>query len=271
MEEKEIELIDYLNVIWKRKWLIVIGTILFMTIAGFFILALKPVFEIDTIIQPEKLIIKNQSGAFEEVVIENFRQIAYKIKQESYNELIAAELQVDMERFPDLHAERVNALLTKIWIRDHDIELSKKILSSLILHVKKDIGDKIEVELSNIDKEIKLNEIVKERRKEEIEILGKKLKIITQRKNDIQAKLKSGKNKISELEEEQLKILKKENRSEMESLFLLFYSSEIQKSIHYYDNLKDKLKEAKIDEEDIYSALKEEHYLIIGEIILLPT
>jgi len=59
MEEKEIELIDYLNVIWKRKWIIIIGTISCMIVAGTVSFILKPVYEIDTIIQPVNFFVEN--------------------------------------------------------------------------------------------------------------------------------------------------------------------------------------------------------------------
>ena len=62
--------------------------------------------------------------------------------------------------------------------------------------------------------------------------------------------IESLKKRISELETEQLKVLKKEDKSEIESLAILLYSNEVQQSFQYYDDLNEKLSEEKLKEED---------------------
>jgi len=263
MEEKELELIDYLNVIWKRKWLIIIGTICCMVVAGIVSFIIKPVYEIDAIIQPGKFLVQNQGGNLEEVVVEDPLQIADKVKRKSYDALIAAEMSIDLKKMPEIKAENIkDTLLTKIWVRNHEVERSKEILNSLILFLKGEMDRKIEIEINNVDTEIKENEIEKQRRENEIEILKKKLKIIDQRKKDIQTEMKSVSNKISKLEEEQLKNLQKENRTEVESLGMLLYSNEIQQSLRYNDQLNEKLSTERIKEEDINSDLQSENAAI---------
>jgi len=254
MEEKEVELIDYLNILWKRKWLIAIGTLLCMIAAGILSFIIRPVYEIDTIVQPGKFIVENQAGNFEEVVVETPQQIADKVKHKSYNILIAAKLNIDEEKLPELKAENIrDTLLTRIWLEEDDVTLGKQVLQTLVNFVKDDIDSKIEIEFSNMDAKIKANEIEKERRLQEIEILKNKLKIINQRKRDIATEMKSVKAKIDELEKEQMAVLKKESRSDLESLGLLLYSNEIQQSLRYYDLLNEKLKNEKLAEEDVHS------------------
>lgn len=263
MEEKGVELADYINVLWRKKWIIIIGTLTFMILAGIFSLIIKPVYEIDTIIQPGKFVVENQSGSFEEVVIEEPQQIAFKINQKSYNELIAGELNVELEELPDINAENINdTLLTKVWIRNHDVDLGKKILQLIIFYVKKEMDKKIGVEIYNIETEIKKNEIEMERARENLKILREKLKIINQRKKEIQKELGSVNNKISELEQERLNVLKREKFGETESLGLLLYSNEIQQSLRYYNTLSKELRDEKIEEENINSNLVDENALI---------
>ncbi|NQS89137.1 hypothetical protein HQ584_05050 [Patescibacteria group bacterium] len=67
------------------------------------------------------------------------------------------------------------------------------------------------------------------------------------------------KDRIQELEKEHMSVLKKENKSEMESLGLLLYSNEIQQSFTYYDILNEKFSDEKLEEEDVNSALQVEH------------
>jgi LPS O-antigen subunit length determinant protein (WzzB/FepE family) len=259
MEEKQIELIDYLQIIWRRKWIIVMGTIFSIIIAGTVSLLLKPVYEIDAIIQPGKLFIQDQAGNFNQFVIEQPQQIADKVSHKSYDANIASELKISEEDLPKMAAENIkNTLLARIWIRNHDIKLSKKVLDSLISFIKKDMDEKIDIALNNVDSGIKSNEIEKERRMGEIEILKKKLRILDQRKNDIAGEMQSIKDKVGEIEKEQLKVLKKEGRSEIESMAMLLYSNEIQQSLEYYDILNEKLIRERLDEEDVNSSIQDE-------------
>jgi len=61
------------------------------------------------------------------------------------------------------------------------------------------------------------------------------------------------------LEKEQLKVLKKENRTEIESLGMLLYSNEIQQSLRYNDLLNEKLSNEKLKEGNVNSDLQIEY------------
>jgi len=61
------------------------------------------------------------------------------------------------------------------------------------------------------------------------------------------------------LEKEQLKVLKKENRTEIESLGMLLYSNEIQQSLRYNDLLNEKLSNEKLKEGNVNSDLQVEY------------
>jgi len=266
MEEKEIELIDYLNVIWKRKWIIIIGTVLCMIIAGAVSFILKPIYEIDTIIQPGKFFVQNQAGDFEEFVVEDPQQIADKVRHKSYDALVAVELNKDAAELPELKAENIkDTLLTRLWIRNHDVELSKKILDSLIVLLKRDIDMKIDIEINNIETQIKSREraiesekisinskkIEKERIKKDIGTLRNKFKIIKKRKEEIMVEMKEVKERIDNLEKNQGAMLKKENKSESETLGLLLYSTEVQKNLQYYNSLQEMFSNKELTEEDV--------------------
>jgi len=273
MEEKEVELIDYLNVIWKRKWIIIIGTVLCMIIAGAVSFISKPVYEIDSIIQPGKFIVQNQEGNFEEFVVEDPPQIADKVEHKSYDALIAVELNLDVAELPEIKGENIrDTLLTRLWIRNHDIKLSKKILDSLIVLLKSDIDEKIDIEINNIETQIKSREraieseeisinskkIQKERVRKDISTLGSKLKVIDKRKEEIMVEMKEVKERIDNLEKNQVAILKKENKSESETLGLLLYSTEVQKNLQYYNYLQEMFSNKEINEEDVKMQIEKE-------------
>lgn len=260
MAEFGLEFIDYLKVLQKKKWFIILGTLFCVVFVLIISLFMQPVYEIDAIIQPGKLILKNPSGNISEYVIEDGQQIANKVEHETYDSLIAAELNLPESELPKLKAEKIrNTMLTRLWIMSSNVELSRKVLESLIGHIKINIDEKVRIELSTLDSEIALEEIEKERRTKEIEILNSKVSVLNQRKNDIIKEMALIKTKIDELEKEQLRALKTEEKSELESLGLLLYSNEIQQSLMYHETLNEKLSRIKLEAGTIRSQIQVEY------------
>ena len=250
--EDEVNLMDYLNVIWKRKWLIIIPTFFLVIVVGIYSFLLPPQWEIDALIQPSKFLIQTEQGQFNEVVITDPKQIAGQINQAAYNNLIAAELNLDIREFPKLKAENLrDTNLVRVLIKEKDVEKAKLILHSLFKHLKRQLDEKVDIEIKGIDSQIKSREIEESRIEEEIKTYKNKLDIIKRRKKEIEKELSNIRKRIEALEKEQSLSLKKENRSESESLAMLLYSNEIQQSLEYHNTLNELLSEKKIEEEDI--------------------
>jgi len=236
--ENEKELIDYLNVIWKRKWLIIIPTFVLVVAVGVYSIFLPQLWEVDAIIQPGKYFFQDQWGQFHEYVVDDPKHIATKISQRTYNSLIAAELNQDIRSFPELKAENLNdTKMLKISTKVNDVEKAELILYSLFKHLKRDLDKKIDVKMKDIEEEIKANK--------------NKLNIVKQRKKEIEKEMSDIRKRIESLEKEQRLSLKKENRSETESLAMLLYSNEIQNNLQYYNTLNELLSSKKIEEEKI--------------------
>ncbi len=254
---KEVELFDYLKIIWKKKWIVIIGTVSSVILALIVSFFLKPVYEIDAIIQPGKILVETQSGSISVFVVEDTKQIADKIRTKSYNALVASELKMNETEIPILQAENIkDTLLVRIWTRCRNKERGRKILDTLVLLIKKEIDEKVGIEISKIDHLIKTDEIDKEGREKEIEILKKKLKIIDQRKKDIVNEMESMGNRIRELEKRQTEVLDRKEKNETEALGLLLYSNVVQQNLLSYDLLNEKLKREKIEEETIHSQIQ---------------
>jgi len=250
--EDEIELMDYLNVIWKKKWLIILPTLFCVVIVGIISFRLPHIWEVDAIIQPSKILVKTEQGQFEEVVVVSPKQIVGQISQESYNRLIGAELNLDIRTFPELKAENIkDTNLVKVSIRERDTEEAKLILVSLFKHLKADLDEKIDIEMKGIDSQVKNQEIVKTMIEDQIKVFKSKLRIVKQRKKEIEAEMSDVRKRIKSLEEEQSVNLKKEKRSESESLGMLLYSNEIQQSLRYHNTLNELLNNKKIEEENL--------------------
>ncbi len=240
--ENEIELMDFINIIWKRKWLIIIPTFILVVAVGVCSFFLPRVWEVDAIIQPSKYFFQDQEGQFREYVVDDPKHIATKISQRTYNSLIAAELNLDIRSFPELKAENLkDTELVRISTRVNDVEKAKLILYSLFNHLKRDLDKKVDVKTKGIEEEIKAYK--------------NKLNIVKQRKKEIEKEMSDIRKRVASLEEEQRLSLKKENRSESESLAMLLYSNEIQQSLRYYNTLNEVLSSKKIEEENINLAI----------------
>ena len=275
--EDEIELMDYLNVIWKKKWLIILPTLFCVIIVGIISFRLPHIWEVDAIIQPSKFFVQTESGQFEEVLVVSPKQIAGQINQQSYSPLIAAELNMDIKTFPKLKAENLrDTNLVRISIRENDTEKAKLILSSLFNHLKTDMDRKIDVEIKGIDtrieaqensikqneltikdklNEIKLKEIEKNMKSQEILSAVNKVKISEDRGKSILNELKTVKERISEIEKQQKNAFA-EKKEGAEALGLLLYSNEIQNNLRYYNTLDEKLSSEKIIQENLDLQIK---------------
>jgi len=290
--ENEIQLIDILNVIWKRKWLIIIPTFFCVVIAAAVSFLLPKVWEVDAIMLPSKFFVQTEQGEFAEVVVTDPKQIAGQINQKSYNSLIASELNLDINKFPRLSAENLrDTKLVRIVIRDEDIARAKSILQSLFNHLKIELDRKIEVETKDLDTQITLKEnsirdmengiktkeneikkknneiklkdlaiqskeIEKDRIKQEIESDQNKLKISEQRVESIMEEMKSVKGRIDELDKQLNKVIS-EKREGSEAVSLLLYSNEIQQNLRYYNTLDEKLSIEKVTQENLRLSTKE--------------
>jgi uncharacterized protein involved in exopolysaccharide biosynthesis len=266
MEEKEVELIDYLNVLWRRRMVIILGTLFCMIIAGVISVILKPVYEIDAIVQPGKFMTQNQGGNFDEVVVESPQQIANSVKLKSYDALVLNQLKIGETEMPELDASSIQGtLLTRIWLRDNDKELGKKILAAVIYFIKQDIDKKIDIEIQNTEtmirdkeKEIKSNlllinskEIEKERIKNQLLKMENKLKILDKRKQEISAEMSAVRKRTDSMEKDQISLLKKEGGGESDPLGLLLYSNEVQQNYRYYDSLQEMISAKDLAEQEI--------------------
>jgi capsular polysaccharide biosynthesis protein len=280
MEEQydEIELMDLLLVIWKRKWLIILPTLLCVIAAGVISFMLPQKWEVDAIIQPSRLFIQNQQGEFQEVVVTTPNQIAGQINEDSYNRLVAAELNVDLRRFPQLKAESLkDTNLVRISIREEDIQKAKSVLLSLFKHLKVELDRKVDVEMKGIDtkitenenliklkefnikdtlNEIKLKEIDKNKIKQEILSAENKLKISEEREKNILEEMKTVKQRIDEIEAQQKEALA-QTKEGSEAISLLLYSNEIQNNFRYFNILDEKLSNEKIIRENLDLFIKE--------------
>jgi len=156
---EEINLMDYIEILWKRKWLIIIPTLFISIAVGIWSFLRTPVWEVDAVIQPSKFISQTEQGQFVEVLVADPKQVAGQINQESYKAIIAGEMNIDLRVFPGIKAENLrDTKLVRVAVRDTDINRASKILNSLFHLLKSDFDRKIDVEIKNVDTQINAKE-----------------------------------------------------------------------------------------------------------------
>ncbi|MCP2619693.1 Wzz/FepE/Etk N-terminal domain-containing protein [Candidatus Aminicenantes bacterium AC-334-K16] len=270
---------DYIAVLWKRKWLIIIPTFLLIVAAGILSFLLPKKWEISAIIQPAKFLVQTEGGRFEEVLVASPVQIAGQINEEAFNQLIASELNIALNRFPEIKAQNLkNTNLVKISLTTPNIKEGQEILYSLFTHLKRDLDRKIDVEIQNLDTQKKeLENKIKERniaikdkgneiqtmkneikkKEEEIRAAQNKIRISEERVKNIITEMKKVKSRIEEISEHQKKALAQaRKKGEGEAISLLLYSNEVQQNLRYYNILDEQLSDEKIIQEDLKYTIK---------------
>jgi len=270
--ENEIELMDILNVVWKRKWLIIIPTFIIVILAAVYSLILPKVWGVDTIIAPSKITIHTEGGQFQEVFFSDPKQLASKINNNTYDSLVAAELNIDIREFPKIEAENLrDTNLVLVSTKSQEIKQAESMLLSLFTHMKRDLVKKIDVEIKSIDTEIEASEnLIKQKNlsikdtkseikalqsekskfQQEISSFNNMLKISQDRVNSIIQEMKDVKKRIDKIEEQQRAALS-EKQNEMNTLSLLLYSNEVQHNLQYYNTLDESFSNEKISQENL--------------------
>ncbi|MDO9528342.1 MAG: Wzz/FepE/Etk N-terminal domain-containing protein [Syntrophales bacterium] len=172
-QEDEINLIDYLRVIWKWKWLIIAGTVICAIVAGIISLQTPRIYEITTVIEPGIAGAKDDGGF---VYIDSVANISGKINEGVYDPKTVFKTNVGKysnlikvssewnEKDIDLGLKASRQLIARISDEGEKVVQKRKNDFDSKISVKRDEISKIETqEKRNIDKQIlvKQNEISK--------------------------------------------------------------------------------------------------------------
>ena len=261
--ENKIELMNYLNVLWKRKGMIIIATFLFIAAAAVISYLLPQKWEVDAIFAPSKYIYLNEDGKWQEIEFISSSAIAASTNLGAYNEKIAAKLNLDLKDFLKLKANNPrNTNQVRFSIIEKDVEKAKLILHSLLNYLKKAFDHYPNRKIEIFDSQIKPKETEKLILERKIKTYKKKLDIIKQRKQEIEKEMSDIRKKTEELKKEHGLILKKKDRSESENITLLHYSNEIQHNLMNYSILNESLGKNKIEEEIINLEIEDKERLI---------
>jgi uncharacterized protein involved in exopolysaccharide biosynthesis len=241
--ENETELMDYLKVIWKRKWFIVIPTFFCIVVALVISFLLPPKWEVDAIIQPSKFLKQTKRGKIKEFLLIDFKQIAGQIDGGFYNNLIASELNMDIRKLPKFKTENLKyTSLVRVSIREKDVEKAKLVLNSLLKHLKEELDEKTKIELKRIKTMLNSDKKENSRIEQEIKAYYKnELNSIRQRKEYIEKEIGILMKRTEKSEKEQHLSLNEKKGSEFEYLTTLVEL--LRNTIKAEENIKLELKD----------------------------
>jgi len=181
--ENKIELMNYLNVLWKRKWLIIIATFLLISAAAVVSFLMPPEWEVDAIIEPSKYYYRNIDGIWKEMQFIKSSWIINTINRGVYNERIAAELELNLKDLPKLNVEKLEGTyLIRIYIEEKDVEKAKLIMHSLLNKLKENFDQSADRRIKRFDSQVKSKETEKLILEKKIKANKNKISVIKKRR-----------------------------------------------------------------------------------------
>ena len=268
-QEDEINLIDYLSVLYKWKWMIILVTFVCMVAAGALSFMMPKIHEISMSIEPGVIEIKENGDP---IYLDSTANIKAKIENRTYNSRILKKLDIDPREtqlnFKVTNPKNTNIIKISSEWEQNKIATGTKVLKQLVGELSYDYDKIIQAKKEDIEKQIetKQNEITKieTQRKDLDKQILLKLSDIQGNKNQIklqEAILKNIRERITELIEEVKQIKNNtegliqqknrvlEDRSSGDDISLLLYFTTVQQNVAYFNQLNNQLNGLKSKEE----------------------
>jgi LPS O-antigen subunit length determinant protein (WzzB/FepE family) len=270
-KDNSIELIDYLRVIWRWKWLIFMFPIFCMTGAGIISYMLPQVYHVSMGLE-DGIVGKDANNNF--IYLGFSDNIAQKITEGAYDFKIINKLHIDpLKTNLDFKVKRREKLrfikIVSEWEKDK-IELGLNVLNELyrnifieyessIKKIREDYSNQI-LQLENKVKEIdskkkeidnkillKQNEIREIKNKIEFQIASKK--IIIDRERELVEELKDVKINTEEITRQRDSLLSSKNGDD--NISRLLYCTTVQQNMAYFNRLMSQMQDLKMEKEKI--------------------
>ena len=250
----EIDIVDIFRVLWKRKKLIIGGTLSCILCAAVINYILPKIYRVDMVVQPGILKI-SQSGSEKNIYIDSVQNIKAMVMAGSFNDQIIQALKTPSEKKnPDklnlkLSVEKGSNIL-KIYYETIDCEQGRIVLTVLKNLLLKEYAKIVDYHRSlyEFQLEIKKNEIKK--------MEAVKSSYINTIKN-LEARISQLNNEIEEVNKSTRLLRDKrdnflsENTNKNNVLSAMLYSNSIQSNLALSNNYKDQLSTYILKKEDV--------------------
>ena len=225
-QENEIELIDIFRVLWKRRYLILLGTLLLTLGAAGISMVLPRVYEVSALVEPGIRPFADANGQIvNELPVILPEALRETILSGAYDGAIQKKLDISTAIYPGIKVSTPkNSTFVSISIESTDPEQAKAILDELLIQVNNDVQSKLGNEKNKIENEIQLAQISDRS-------ISEKIKLIEKQMMDTATK-------IQEMEKTRQKSI---STRSSDAMSVLLYSNEIQNQQIYLNNLQDSL------------------------------
>jgi len=267
--DDEIQLIDYLRVIWKWKWLIILGTFLCMVVAGVVSFNMPKIHEVSMTIEPG-IIGVNKDGKF--IYLDSRDNIEEKIKGGLYNRRIQKALHINpLEtdiKFETSQQKGTNFIrVTSEW-KESEVEFGKKSLVHLLAVISKEYENivqqrkddyekqilmkknqikEVEIQRKDIDKQILLELNTIGAKKNNIKLNKATLNIMQDREKELLQEIKNVKDNTERIVQERNNVL--QHKGNADDISLLLYSTTIQQNVAYFNQLSNQINDLRTKKE----------------------
>jgi len=250
--EEEIELIDYLRVIWKWKYVIVAGTLFFSLAAGILSLMQNKVYRIDLVLQPGVLRI-NDDG--KKTFIDSPQNIKALVEAEAFDEAILDSLNpAKKDDLPKTLSFKINipsnSNTLKISYDTSNVDQGVKILNSLGDHLTKRFDIIVEHYKKEGQKRINIKQTSIENYKVSVISSQYKIKNIQKRIDELNSEIGIINSNTTALIKDRDKLISGNNTNNILSSIL--YTNTIQQNLMLANTYKNEMSEynvEKVDEE----------------------
>ena len=249
--EDEIELIDILRVLWKRKYLIIAGTVICGLIAAITSFNMSKIYSIDMVLRPGILSVGGQG---KNVYIDSSDNIKALIDSGTFNNDILNYLnEIKMENIPKKLKIKItipkNSDTIKVEYETDDIKQGMVIQNRLSKLISDTYSTKVKYFKNECD--MKLNSLKSEVEsiKKTIPSYKRNVKNIEKRIDELTSEFESIKNNTTNLIKERNKLLSNSPK-ENNVLSALLYSNTIQQNLELSNNYQNEINEYKLKKEE---------------------
>ena len=237
MEDDSVELVHYLRLLWKRKVLIIIGTLLAMVAAGVVSVVQSRVYRATSVIEIGTITLGNQI-----VPIEKPDDTQEKMES-AFIPNVIEELELSESVFPGITVGLHNdtrILSVSVDAKSDSVEKAVRVLEQLNAVVLNDHRRIIQSTKTQLQNKIKALTVQSETIRAGKKALTQKLLLLERTRNNLRAQIKVLDERIDRLsrEKERLNL----NANPDNTLSILVFSNEIQQHQRYYNDLQEKLK-----------------------------
>jgi LPS O-antigen subunit length determinant protein (WzzB/FepE family) len=218
----EIDLMDIIRVLWKRKVLIVVGTVLLTIAAAGVSFLLPKIYEVSTIIEPGRRPITNEYlQIIDEKVLQSPESIKEAVLGGAFDGGVQTKLQIPFEDYPEIKVNvPKNTELVIISIESSVPQRAKGVLQEVVAMISGNIEAKIEIKKRQIKNDIKQALVTSNSLLQQVKL--------------VESQIAETRLTINKLETDRNKALASRAN---DSMAVLLYSSEIQNKQIYLNNL----------------------------------